>query len=818
MFKDDKMISVFTVVVLLIAFGTLLQRADGTGWFSGEDSAPDPPPTSAVRVVALFDEQVRATAGQLVRIPVLENDLGIGPEQERALTIVREPSCGQLFVQGGALQYLPDAGCSGRQNISYTVPGAPDGVIGTTTVVVVAAETETAPPGGSLPPLAGVEPSDVALQPAPAGTDASVEVTAVEAATQSPPTPSADLPGAEAARNAPVVANPELAPGTQAVPSLPSTSAPAIPDVAPEDADPDLVAVPGPASGQAPNADSLGPVPAAPTLSSQPVPEIDVVEPPEITGVAQSDTPLDSPPGAETSDGATQSAPIALQGPGLGAAGGEPSSAAPTQQASAPATEPTYTEPALGNPSEEPIDVGTLAAAGSAPQAAAPSTEARTGSLSTAPTTTGTLPANPTVPAPDPVLSLNDPAFRRAPTGSQVSGSPREWMRRITRAATPADTRPVLRDGGVLALAENDAPAADFMVVVFERREPVNVAPAPPAGSLSPDRDGLSVFEAAPGGQGTLQTISLPQPSGTIAGSVLGAALPVLPLDGAQGPLVTPTPEEDQPLPPPAPRGVAASGTPENAADVDVAALPAPDLECTVPPSMTLDVRRAGRTIVSIVAPCQAGSVGELTYSQMKIAMPLDRDGRGQITALGFEPNAPAVLDLPGAQPIDFDLPFKGMNRVSRVALVWDHPIDLELNALEFGATLGSTAHVNPLNRRDFDVVRRDGGGFLTSYRGEAGRGQNIEIYSYYKRPGGPVGAVQLLVEFSSRSRDRLDTACGDGPYAAPGYRVLRTDKGAFDRPTQGRLAAIACSDVAPEVADKQLISGAVADLLVIRD
>lgn len=243
------------------------------------------------------------------------------------------------------------------------------------------------------------------------------------------------------------------------------------------------------------------------------------------------------------------------------------------------------------------------------------------------------------------------------------------------------------------------------------------------------------------------------------------------------------------------------------------AATPVPN--CATPPSTAIDVMRAGRTRLSVVAPCQAGSVAELTYSGIRFALPLDERGTGDIMTMGFEANAQAVLSFVDGTQVDFDIPFKSVDRVSRVALVWDLPVNLELNALEFGALPGSDQHVRPENRRSFQEVRRRGGGFLYSFRSVGGMGQNVDIYSHWKRAGGPNGIVRMMIDFASRNREQLPGTCGEGAFAAPQFLVIRSNGGQLERPILRRLASLDCSEISREYGDNRLISDGIGDLLI---
>ena len=173
------------------------------------------------------------------------------------------------------------------------------------------------------------------------------------------------------------------------------------------------------------------------------------------------------------------------------------------------------------------------------------------------------------------------------------------------------------------------------------------------------------------------------------------------------------------------------------------------------------------------------------------------------------------MLTFVDGATVDFDLPFKSVERIARVALVWDQPITLGLNALEFGALPGSDAHVRAENPRSFRDVRRSGGGFLHSFRSVDGLGQNAEVYTYWTRAGGNLGIVSMMVDFASRYRDRVDGTCGTGQLAAPQYLVLRSEAGVPERPILRRLASLDCSEIGRETGDKRLISEGVADLLI---
>lgn len=230
-----------------------------------------------------------------------------------------------------------------------------------------------------------------------------------------------------------------------------------------------------------------------------------------------------------------------------------------------------------------------------------------------------------------------------------------------------------------------------------------------------------------------------------------------------------------------------------------VAALAPADSACVLPPAMTLDVQPAAQTGVSVSAPCHPNSVVELTYNGISFAIPTDAKGNGEIVALGFEQSSEAELRFADGEVMAFDLPFSGSDKVSRVALSWDVPVSLNLHALEFAAPAFSEGDVNPDNPRSFRDIRRRGGGYMSSYTPIEGRGAFVQIYTHFLKRRGQSGVVELLVDFVSRDRDRVETTCGNGDLAKPEISILKSEQGRVGRLAVQRLAALGCAEIPAE-------------------
>ena len=114
MLKDDRMMSMLTFVVIMVAIGTMIQRVDVIDEFFGGGGK--------VALELRRDEAI-VRANTLSAIDVLANDVGLGTRDADNLVIVEQPECGRVFARGGEAQYLPAERCAGAQMFRYAISG-----------------------------------------------------------------------------------------------------------------------------------------------------------------------------------------------------------------------------------------------------------------------------------------------------------------------------------------------------------------------------------------------------------------------------------------------------------------------------------------------------------------------------------------------------------------------------------------------------------------------------------------------------------------------------------------------------------------------
>lgn len=239
-----------------------------------------------------------------------------------------------------------------------------------------------------------------------------------------------------------------------------------------------------------------------------------------------------------------------------------------------------------------------------------------------------------------------------------------------------------------------------------------------------------------------------------------------------------------------------------------------PAAQCDTPAVLTVDVRLGALTGVSVQSPCDALDVAVVRYDDLEFAFALDAAGAGSILVPGFQPATSAELWLPSGNGSVFDLAFEGTENMERVGVVWDAPVQLDLHAFEFGADIGSAGHVRPDRPGSFELVQWKGGGYLSTWRSVQGRGQNVSVYTYWRRPGGRSGIVDLSLDFASRQAEGAPETCGGGALAQPDFKVIRMLGGRSQRPERRRIAALDCTAVA---GSDRFIRDALDDIVVRR-
>ncbi len=870
MFKDDRMISILSGVVLMLGLGILAQRTDLFSGLLGSD--PD--------AVELRDDEVVADTGLLTRIDVLSNDIGVDSNAARDLTIVEAPACGRAFVQAGSIQYLGDAECVGEQSIRYAVAAGEDAASANVRLFVrrraelpvpVASATDGATPDPETPETPAPDSAgasggtDTAADPdtgpdtetAAAGTDVSPEAqaTPVPVIVGSAPAPVLAPPADPVAPDMPEALRRPAADGASTAPSVardPSTVAGGVGTerrpAAPERVPVPLIGMDQAAAAELPpdmalpsigEADPLGAVPAD-LAAVEPLPAADPVAPVapgpagEETLAALGPALRGEVPGAGAEPLGDEEPSVTFTSPGspslpgtplgadakieIGGFGAVPDLALPTGSA-VPVDGSFVAASAPGHPlTLAHVDVAALSPlpAASSPPAGDPTLGpvARSTAPSGLPDGLGgvaavVLPLTDPGDASDPLALATEPAFK-LPDAIVLAALGEEAAGLVSNSLAPvpgAAAAPALPGGAVPGLPQPLLPGAE--------RDPL-------ADAAEPAPVQIAALSAEPASEAALPAF-LPltrviDTANLTAGSVAIEPAPAVPaLPGAvPHPAPEPAPATADPSSAPEmpgtdtdPAGADPAGT-----ATDVAALPPADIVCTDVPRVRTIEQPAAFTTVAIEAPCHGGSIARIVHEGVTLGIQLDREGKGQIGMPGLRTSSPARIDFDGGVSVPVTLTFRDTGRIQRVVVAWSAPVKFGLHAFEGGARVpGDQGHVGPSQPRSFGEVRITGGGFLTTYPSVGDGTDQLSVYTLWQSRRGPVGIVRMELDFVSRREGGGAAACGAEPNASPEFALLISNSGQSEPLSRHRIVALECAAVPSQ--GEGFVSGALPNLVI---
>ena len=217
------------------------------------------------------------------------------------------------------------------------------------------------------------------------------------------------------------------------------------------------------------------------------------------------------------------------------------------------------------------------------------------------------------------------------------------------------------------------------------------------------------------------------------------------------------------------------------------------------PPRIAAEAVPAGRVRISIGAPCHASRQMRLVYGAYTFERPLDAKGDAVFLVdlfqgaeeridigLGEAPLAPVVLP-----PTDLD-------RVSKVAIAWTAPINLDLHAFAYAADERDPGHVwaDAPSQSDAALTAAASGqgrGFLSSADDGHAPGTKVEVYTFVHGADDAPGTITMALDYESRGATPSGEACGQGALASVPFDVIVVERGRITARESALIGAAQC-------------------------
>ncbi|MCF6273312.1 MAG: hypothetical protein L3J37_09025 [Rhodobacteraceae bacterium] len=721
MLKNDRMMTLFTGLILAIFAGSMVKYGDRIiSFMTGETE------------IASQDDSYSVLAGASQILDVLSNDSVKGP-----IVVLSRPACGAVELTGNnRLAFISGEDCSGEVEFAYCVDSegacAPNAVRINVISVTVDRSRSTQPDPAVA--MAGNTQQESTPEPAPREEETVAQIEDGESAG--------------------------------------------------EDGEP---------LGIAQDIEALSTVMAPPSLAAPSIPEL--VSPDiAVASIRQSAGGLitasetDRNIEAQNSAGMAQTTSVqtpAFQAPALGESSNVSLGSGETRTASAPAAQPSGLQPTL--PEDRNIT-----------------------QLERGPEALAALKNNPALPFQEAApLSTNPERTRFAPV--EVAAAP---------AASPSLDESFsarARDGGPIALIalqttrpDGNAAGESLNVFLSEPGEQIFAkaqVPPPALAPASPEFSQITVLERAPSVADSLSPLGQTTP-GTLARIAISQTGDRTPVSASTLPLTSAAPELAfaappsylRPVEPPADttEDIQQASLP-TVTEAPVSTAPAQNSSCTI--SLSARALRGAMVELDIDAGCKPNQIATITHAGLAFSVLTDENGQISQSFPAMEENAGITVTFADESSASTEVMIADIADVERAGVSWKSGLNLDLNAFEYGAAVGSEGHVSPQSPRDPRTSRLKGGGYLLQLGDPSLDGGALtEIYTMPISRNQQRGTVtiSILIEDSSQ-------VCGEKITA----KTSRTREGRRAGIRNVRYTAPACGEASANIS----LPGAIDDI-----
>jgi hypothetical protein len=205
---------------------------------------------------------------------------------------------------------------------------------------------------------------------------------------------------------------------------------------------------------------------------------------------------------------------------------------------------------------------------------------------------------------------------------------------------------------------------------------------------------------------------------------------------------------------------------------------------------------------ITIQSPCRQRQTIRLLYAGIEFVRRLDPDGRltTQVDCVAGD-EFPVDLFFEDGSTTSLSVAALDLGRVTKVAVLWKAPVNLDLHAFEYAARPDMPGHVwvgAPSSaieaQRRIEQTRR-GHGFLSSSSTGTESGTKIEVYTFWRHPEQKNGVVSMAIDYESRARAPQDPdTCGSGLYSEVKYETLLFDRKSSIKRQFGSFAPLECN------------------------
>ncbi|CAD0184485.1 hypothetical protein RUESEDTHA_01367 [Ruegeria sp. THAF57] len=144
---------------------------------------------------------------------------------------------------------------------------------------------------------------------------------------------------------------------------------------------------------------------------------------------------------------------------------------------------------------------------------------------------------------------------------------------------------------------------------------------------------------------------------------------------------------------------------------------------------------------LTVRAPCHPNHRVEVLHSGLTVTQMTDEKGRMELTLPALSEYAIFLISVDDQNGTVATTHVPDLNQYNRIALQWTGKTDLQIHALEFGASYGGAGHVSS------DPNAQGAGNVVTLGHSGLESARNVEVYSFPAAQVSQSGSIALTVE-----------------------------------------------------------------------
>jgi hypothetical protein len=242
-------------------------------------------------------------------------------------------------------------------------------------------------------------------------------------------------------------------------------------------------------------------------------------------------------------------------------------------------------------------------------------------------------------------------------------------------------------------------------------------------------------------------------------------------------------------------------------------------------PSPGVDVvpKSAGLAEFVLDSQCRKFQTVRIRYAGLEFIRSIDEQGRLEFMLDCIAGDSiPVDFVLADGSQVSKKIATFDLDRVTKIAVVWSAPVNLDLHAFEYAALPGSPGHVWQGAHSSADDAKslmakdKRGHGFISTTSSGKERGSKLEVYTFWQEPDQKAGVINMALDYESRASATGDAeTCGTGLYSDLEYEAVILDR---DRPAKRAFAKFASLDCAVKLSGPARYSHKAVPEITIRN